>query len=143
VLRDYFEVPVEVLQYVGRRVRLGEENHNQLGRRNTELGTNLILGASIWDRQSKFRVRLGPLPLDTLQNHLPNGNSYKPLNQVTRLYAGLEHDFDIQLRLKAQSVPLCRLRSEADDGIYLGWSSWLKTREFKDDVQDTVLPGTL
>lgn len=139
IVRHYFEVPAGVEQYVGRRVRLEPETCNRLGIRNTELGVNLILGESVWERQSQFRVEVGPLSLRRFRAFLPVGRDYLPLNQITRLYSGQECDFDILLKLKAGEVPECRILSEGEDGAYLGWSSWLKMREFTADTQDTVL----
>jgi type VI secretion system protein ImpH len=143
IVRDFFEVPAAVCQFVGSRVRLGSENHNRLGVQNTELGVNLILGESVWDRQSRFRVRLGPLPLRTFRDFLPVRSSFLPLVQIVRLYSGLEYDFDIQLILNAPEAPACQLLSEGEQGSHLGWSSWLKTREFSRDAEDTVLAGTV
>jgi type VI secretion system protein ImpH len=139
IVRDYFEVPAGIEQYVGRRVRLDPEIYNRLGICNTELGVNLILGESVWDRQSQFRVEVGPLSLPRFRSFLPVGRDFLPLNQISRLYSGQECDFDVLLKLKAGEVPECRLLSEGDDGAYLGWSSWLKMRDFTADTQDTVL----
>jgi len=143
MLRDFLGTPVGVVQYLGRRVRLGSENQNELGIRNTELGVNLILGERIWDRQSCFRVKIGPLCLKSFRGFLPVSGSFLPLIQATRLFSGMELDFDVQLRLRAGEVPDCRLRSEGEDGAYLGWSSWLKTRGFDQDTEDTVLSATV
>jgi type VI secretion system protein ImpH len=120
-------------------VRLDPETCNRLGIRNIELGLNLILGESVWERQSQFRVEVGPLSLSRFRSFLPVGGDYLPLNQIARLYSGQECDFDVLLRLKAGEVPECRLVSEGEEGAYLGWSSWLKMRDFTADTQDTVL----
>jgi type VI secretion system protein ImpH len=141
IVRDFFEVPAEIEQFSGRRIRLEPENFNRLGVENTELGVNLILGESIWDRQSKFRVKLGALRFEEFRRFLPVGKGYRPLVQMTRLYAGLEYDFDVQLSLTAGEVPACRLASEGPEGVYLGWSSWLKVSEFKRNPEDTILSG--
>jgi type VI secretion system protein ImpH len=143
IVRDYFAVPASVEQYVGRRVRLDCEACNSLGIRNTELGVNLILGESVWDRQSQFRVEIGPLSLPRFRSFLPVGRDFVPLSQITRLYSGQECDFDVLLKLKAGEVPECRLLSEGEEGAYLGWSSWLKIREFTADTQDTVLAARI
>lgn len=140
-LRDFFSVPVSITQFLGTRIRLGAENHTLLGIQNTELGANSILGEKVWDRQSRFRVRLGPLSIKLFKAFLPASDSFLPLVQIVRIYAGMEFDFDIQLILKAPEVPGCQLLSEGEQGSYLGWSSWLKTQEFRRDPEDTVLAG--
>jgi len=102
------------------------------------LGADMICGDKIWHRQSKFRIRIGPLPLDPFLNLLPSGGAFKELVQMVRMFAGMEFDFDVHLILLASHVPACQLRSEGQQAS-LGWSSWLKTREFIRDSEDAVL----
>jgi type VI secretion system protein ImpH len=143
ILRDYYGVPARVEQFVGRWVRLGAENETRLGRHNSCLGRSAVLGSYVWDRQSKFQVHLGSIDISTFRDLLPCGSGFKGLTQLVRLFAGLEYDFDIRLRLFAEQVPCCCLRSDGGPGAHLGWSSWLKTREFSRDAQDTVLSSPL
>ena len=140
ILRDYFNAFVQVRQFHGHWVRLGDDNQTRLGRQNYQLGVNAICGSRVWDRQSKFRIRIGPLRHGVFENFLPGGSAYRPLMQLARLFAGLGLDFDVQLVLRAGEVPACRLQS-AGVGARLGWSSWLKVREFTQDAADTVLAG--
>jgi type VI secretion system protein ImpH len=139
ILHDYYGVPSAVEQFVGRWVRLGHENETLLGIQNTHLGRNSVLGSHVWDRQSKFRVKLGPLSIQRFRDLLPSGSGFRGLTQLIRLFAGEECDFDIQMRLLARDVPACQLRSDGGPGAHLGWSSWLKTRDFTHDTEDTVL----
>lgn len=139
ILRDYFQLPAETDQFIGRWVRLEPDNQSRLAVQNTTLGQNVILGESVWDRQSKFRVGMGPLCLTAFRSLLPCGGAFKELTQMVRLYAGMEDDFDMKLILKAEEVPPCQLLSEGETGAHLGWSSWLKLRDFTTDAKDTVL----
>jgi type VI secretion system protein ImpH len=139
IVRDYFESPAKVIQFHGRWVRLGEENETRLRVQNSTLGINAVCGSQIWDRQSKFRVRVGPISLDRLLSFLPGGRPHDQLMQLTRLFAGMECDFDVQFVLTAREVPRWRLAGGGEDGAYLGWTSWLKTRAFTRDADDTVL----
>jgi len=52
---------------------------------------------------------------------------------------GLEFDFDAQLILKKEEVPFSVLASSDEGGPKLGWTSWLKTREFSEDDEQVVL----
>jgi len=139
MLCDYFEVPVRGEQFVGRWVPLGQENVTALGLRNTEVGVNTICGTRIWDRQSKFRLRLGPLDREQFRSFLPSGDAFLPLTQLVRLFVGQEYDFDVQLVLKKDDVPACQLKTGVEEGPRLGWSSWLKTREFTRDAEESIL----
>jgi type VI secretion system protein ImpH len=126
-----------VRQFFGRWVRLGEENHTLLGLQNHRLGTNAILGSRVWDRQSKFRIRIGPMSCSAFEGFLPGGSAHQPLMQLARLFAGYELDFDVQLAVAAAEVPACCLKSKG--GARLGLSSWLKVREFAHDADDPIL----
>ncbi|MDO2280976.1 type VI secretion system baseplate subunit TssG, partial [Escherichia coli] len=69
ILAEYFEVPVAVEEYVGQWLELPERS--RLGVDSTSLGMDVCLGTHVWDRQHKFRLRLGPLDLDQYQRFLP------------------------------------------------------------------------
>jgi type VI secretion system protein ImpH len=143
ILSDYFGEPAHTEQFVGRWVRVGEENTTRLGIQNSELGRNMLCGERIWDRQSKFRVRLGPLRLSIFRRFLPCGDLFQECVQIVRLFAGLEYDFDLQLVLKADEVPACQLISKGGAGAQLGWSAWLKTQTFRQDAQDTIIASNV
>ena len=73
--------------------------------RNNQLGVNLVVGERIWDVQSKFRLRIGPLTWQQFRSLMPNGPALRPLCQMTRLYVGPTLDFDVQPVLKPEEVP--------------------------------------
>jgi type VI secretion system protein ImpH len=105
---------------------------------NNQLGVNLVAGERVWDIQSKFRLRVGPLTYAQFQGFLPNGDALRPLCQLTRTYVGPEFDFDVQLMLRPEAVPWCRLDSEGGERTYLGWNTWVRAREFTAPVDDAV-----
>jgi type VI secretion system protein ImpH len=145
LLTDYFGVPVHVDQFVGQWLPLTEDSRTRLGPNgaNNVLGDSALAGSRVWDQQAKFKVRLGPLTLSQFTQFLPSGSAFKPLVQLTRFFAGQAHDFDVQLVLRAEQVPWCRLGGAGDYAPRLGWSAWLKTREFDRDAGDAVFSGAL
>src|SRR6185312_14369357 len=132
ILGDYFGVPAEARQFTGQWLKLGEEV-TRLGRNNSSLGVSTIAGTRVWDAQSKFRIRLGPLNLEEFQAFLPVGSAFRPATELARLLVGLEFDFDMQLVLEAAMVPVCVLETGSDAQPRLGWTSWLKTRPVSTD----------
>jgi type VI secretion system protein ImpH len=140
VLSDYFAVPVQVTQFVGQWLDITAENRTRVGKASNGLGTTAVAGSRIWDQQAKFKLRVGPLSLAEFNRYLPGGDIHRPLVQFTRYIAGQEFDFDIQLVLKAPEVPWCRL---GDPRARLGFSTWLKTGEFKCDADQVVFSGGL
>jgi type VI secretion system protein ImpH len=93
----------------------------------------------MWDNQSKFRLKAGPLSFREFTSLLPVGSAYVPAVQIARYLSGMEFDFDLQLVLKAHEVPRCILTSRARRKPMLGWTTWLKTGETKNDDSQVVL----
>ena len=145
ILKDYFGVPVTVKQFVGAWLHLTNENCSRLrsGDANSRLGTSAILGSRFWDQQAGFRIRIGPLTFRQFCQFLPSGKAFKLLVELNRYFVGLTLDFDVQLILKEAEVPSCQLRKPGPDALKLGWSSWLKSREFVHDAEDAVLGSHL
>ncbi len=150
ILWDYFDVPVQVEQFVGAWHRLDEPTQFQFERGNTlseQLGIGAIVGDEIWDQQSSVRIQLGPLTLEQYRDFLPNGSGWEPLKAMTRFFARSEFDFEVQLVLAKNEVPACELGSSRLGGIaltdeqapQLGWTSWVKTAPRLEDASDTIL----
>lgn len=141
LLTDYFGVPAQVVQFVGQWLPLAEEDRTRLGTANHTLGVSTVAGSRVWDQQAKFKLRLGPLTLDTFRNFLPSGGAFAPLVHVARFFVGQQFDFDVQLVIEAAEVPYCRLGGTDTHAPRLGWSAWLKTKEFAHDAADAVFSG--
>jgi type VI secretion system protein ImpH len=138
ILGDYFGTHAEMVQFSGQWLKLGDDV-TRLGRSNSALGVSTIAGSRVWDAQSKFRIRLGPLKLEEFRAFLPSGSAFQPATELLRLLVGLEFDFDMQLVLDADQVPSCVLESGSEAQPRLGWTSWLKTRSFTEDDDQVVL----
>ncbi|MBV9928142.1 MAG: type VI secretion system baseplate subunit TssG [Acidobacteria bacterium] len=136
---DYFGVTARLEQFSGQWFTLDEESVTRLGTANSLLGVSTIAGQRVWDDQSKFRLKLGPLTLEQFTAFLPVGSAFKPVTDLTRFLAGLELDFDVQLILMASEVPACALNTRGDARPRLGWNTWLKTLPFAGDDSQVVL----
>jgi len=144
ILADYFELPVAVRQFRGQWLYLSPEDQGRLPSGRTppgsekRLGDNLVVGQRVWDVQSKFRVRLGPLGYRDFRRFMPSGDALLPLCQTVRSYAGAQWDFDVQPVLRGPEVPWCRLGGPAAEGARLGWNTWIRSGELVYDVDDAV-----
>ena len=144
LLRDYFGHPTSVLSFSGQWLRLGPEQRSRMGRTGAfnQLGRDIVVGRKVWDLQGKFRVRLGPLTFEQFRELLPGGVAAEPLMQLVRFYVRAEFDFDVQLVLKADEVPGCRLSGDPSKAAQMGRYSWLKRRAFQRDADQAVFrPG--
>ncbi len=139
ILADYFRTPVQIDQFQGQWLEIDEESLTCLGKANCGLGVNAILGSRLWDQQSKFRVRFGPLDFSSFFSFLPPGEWHKPAGELVRFLAGMEFDFDFQLVLKKEEVPACALNSQPGQQAMLGWTTWLKTMPTQQDDPQVLL----
>lgn len=137
IIGDYFGVKVRAVQFAGQWLYL-DENVTRLGQAYSNLGVTTIAGNRVWDSQSKFRIKVGPITLAELRDFVPEGSAFQPAKDLLKLLTGSELDFDLQLVIKGDEVPACQLGGPTP-GPRLGWTSWLKTREFEHDDDQVVL----
>jgi type VI secretion system protein ImpH len=137
ILNDFFRVPVRVHQWQPHWMRLPEEALSRIGLRNAPvgLGRNAVIGAKVWDCQTRFRVEIGPLTLDQYQRFLPGGESMKRLRDWVLNFIGYELSCEMHLVLKKEEVPAMRLGAAGA----LGWTSWLGPRRSDAPAADLVL----
>lgn len=131
ILGDYFGVPVRVEQFTGQTFLMNPNALTSLGGFNTQLGVSTVLWQEVFDPQARFRVVVGPLDFPTFQTFLPSGKAYTEMVEITRFFAGDDLGFEVQPLLQRDAVPWCALGT--DQGLRLGWSMWMKTREWADD----------
>lgn len=143
ILTDYFDVPVEIEQYVGAWHALDPSNQCRMEGGtpySDQLGLGVVAGDEIWDRQSRARIKLGPLTARQYRSFLPSGDAWEPLRAMTTFFTGGELELELQLVLKREEVPACELRADGEAAPILGWLSWIKSGAgFARDPGDTVL----
>ncbi len=143
ILADYFELPVEVEQFIGAWRRIDETDQCRFEdyfSESTQLGLGAVVGDEIWDRQSKARIVLGPLPGSRYREFLPNGSAFRPLRALTRMFSGDDIEYEVQLILEREDVLGCELGRGEEKGVQLGWFTWMKSKAgFDRDPRDTVL----
>lgn len=144
LISDYFGLPVAIEECVGQWVSVGSEDVSCLPSRrspkgmNCSLGLDTLLGDSIWETQSRFRVSLGPLSLKSYLSFLPNEGSVHSLVDLIRFYVGIEYGFEVVISLRSEEIPALRLESRSDADVdpqlddssssspsLLGWTTWL------------------
>jgi type VI secretion system protein ImpH len=142
LLADYFDVPVEVEQFVGAWRSLDRDTQSRFqdtGDCSEQLGGGAVIGDEVWDLQSRVRLKLGPLPLERYLDFLPSGTAYDPLQAITRFYSSDELDFEVQLILQREEVPACVLGAGGEQAPRLGWATWVKSVPMDRDPADAVL----
>jgi type VI secretion system protein ImpH len=131
IIGEYFGTPAEIEEFIGQWIEVPEDCRCRLGetRLTGKVGLNLIIGKRYWDRQQKFRIRLGPMDWQRYLSMLPSGNRLGHLIDWVRNYNGAELEWDVCLVLRRQEVPRICLGSQGQ----LGWTTWLTGKDHKFD----------
>ena len=138
ILREFFQLPFSIEQFVGHWMALPMEARTRLGALDgsSVLGSSIVLGGKVWDSQSKFRIVVGPLDYVEYCRMLPSGDSLKILVDWVRNYVGDALEWDVRLILKKEQIPVLKLGNSR-----LGLTSWLhKLPPTKDSNQLLLNP---
>lgn len=142
ILSDYFDVPVEIEQFVGAWYRLAPVNLCHMDERpdySEQVGLGAVVGDEMWDQHSRARIKIGPLDAERYLDFLPNGSAFEPLKALTKFYSNGEVDFEAQLILRKDEVPPCTLGAADPTAPQLGWMTWMKTAPMGRHPGDTIL----
>ncbi len=134
ILSGFFKAPVRMQEFIGCWLELEPDDRWQLGAGGT-LGQTTSIGSSVWSRNAKFRLIIGPLSKVDYERLLPGNPSMDRLAAVVRNYVGDALDFDVNVVLKGADVPKARL----DGTARLGQTSWIGTRAPDKDADDLYL----
>lgn len=135
-----YELPVDVAELQGRWVEIDPTERTRVGLGQTygKLGETAVLGAQVWDIQSRFRIRLGPMDLTTFRAFLEPGGVRESLVDMIRLSVGPAIEFDTQLVLGKADVPRTKL-GDPEAPARLGQTTWLLSRPAEKDRDDAVI----
>ncbi len=143
ILEDYFAFDVQVQQYAGHWLYLETSEQSRLdgggglGGANNRLGEEVVLGHRLWNCETRFRLRIGPVGYRQYQRLMPSGDQLPAVAQLARTYVGNSLDFDIRVVLKKSEVPQCVLGDEKSP-CRLGYNMWLRVGDMPHDVEDAV-----
>ncbi|QEL19461.1 type VI secretion system baseplate subunit TssG [Limnoglobus roseus] len=145
VVTAYLGLPVRVDPFRGQWLSVDASDRaytSALG--GAALGTGPILGERVWDVQSKFRVRVGPVDRQQFDELLPDpsptpaGKKFYLLMHLIRLYAGPEFDVEVQFVVRATEVPAAKLPLGTGRGPRLGRNTWLVSMTPERDAGDAA-----
>lgn len=142
MVSDYFQMPVQLEQFVGEWVEVPREQAWRLGgvaQRGAaplgRLGRSAVVGTRAWMRHQRFRLVLGPLRPEQFRRMLPGGPGLPRLAALVRGYVGDELKWDVRLVLaKGALRPV-----ELGRGGQLGRTAWILARSGERQVEDLVL----
>jgi type VI secretion system protein ImpH len=137
MISEHFAMPAAIEEFVGAWLDLPEADHWYPGgapAQGKRLGLTTIVGTRTWQRQTRFRVVLGPLNRGQFRSMLPEGRALPRLHDLVQNYIGDELDWDLRLVLDERTDQPMQL-----GGSRLGWDAWLGAIPDKRDRQDLLL----
>ncbi|MFV9615101.1 MAG: type VI secretion system baseplate subunit TssG [Gammaproteobacteria bacterium] len=148
ILRSHFAIPVEIDQFVGQWKNLIDDVRTRLADFNYPTGCNACLGRSAmigrkaWFAQGKIRIILGPLNRHQLNQFAPGTHTLKALNELVRMYTGMENDYEFIIRTKKSEIPEHMQLSKKTPPI-IGWNTWLSNKPGEHTEQNKMLDITV
>ena len=139
MLQEFTGLPVAIELFKGRWLSIPESERSRMGQpQGVQLGVNSMAGAAIHDFGGSFRVVVGPVDYEDYRSLSPGSANIDALFALTRLYVDPSLDFDIQVVLKKEHIPFCRL-GESSDPPRLGWNSWARVAAADRDSGDAIV----
>jgi type VI secretion system protein ImpH len=127
MLAEYFRVPVQVEQFIGRWFDLPAQHASALGLANCALDASALVGARVWRRELRLRLVLGPMKRARFEDFLPGRKGARALAEFVTLLTGVAFEYEVRLALAPDQVPPLRLAADGEGGR-IGWDTWLQTR---------------
>ena len=135
LLSGLFDVPLQVQPFRPGWLPLPEDGRLRMGQSAARMGEQATLGAHARNAQHRFRLRIGPLAAARYREFLPGGQALAELTSAVRGYIGDEQQWDVQLVLAREEVPLPTLGTAQR----LGMSLWMGHYRRPTDADELVL----
>jgi type VI secretion system protein ImpH len=129
LIAGLFGVKVEIDEFVGSWLSFEKEERTQLGAKQSRLGSDCIVGSSMFSVNDKFRIRIFVKDIEQYQRFLPGAELAQQVHDAVFLYIGEEFDWDMELAIPAGEITPVRVGL----GAKLGWTSWMAPNWSKTD----------
>ena len=121
LLAGLFGVRVEIDEFVGSWLAFDKQECTRLGANQSRLGSDCILGSSIFSVNDKFRIRIFVKDIAQYERFLPGSDLAHQIGDAVFLFLGEEFDWDMELAIPAGEITPVRMGL----GAKLGWTSWM------------------
>lgn len=141
ILEDYFDIPVEIVQFAGTWRSLPPENRTTFGSGNKaslQLAVGAVVGDEVWEHHGRIRIRIGPVNFQDYVSFLPGPGAYLDLEAWVKFFTSGQYEAEVQLVLKREDAPATVLGLRGPNESRLGLVSWLKTKPLSADPGDAI-----
>ena len=134
ILNDYVEdAQIEIQPCVSRKVNIVTHQRCNLGRRNYQLGEDLVLGQEVEDRSGKFVIEIGPVDTDMLNRITTDASMLNDIREIVGLFLNQPLDYEILLIISPNTEQSIQLGNK--ESARLAQNTWLvdqsNTEEFR------------
>lgn len=116
-------VDVRVESFIARSVHIPTDQRVKLGIANTSLNLDFTIGRRVFDRSGRFRVKLGPVGYDDLEELLPGGASYPFIRRLIDRFSRGILESELEVEVKKGESPQFQLGNRR--GAMLGMTTQL------------------
>ncbi len=113
---------VSIRQWELRHVLIPDTQKMRLGKANTSLGSDSVIGDQMQDRMGKFVICIHGLGLSRFHDFLPTGKDHQAVIKLVTFILREQMAFDLELGIKQEET--LALRLGASEGACLGWTSF-------------------
>ena len=138
LIAAYFEVGTALESFVGHWIQVPQAQQSRLGAQACTLSGMAFLGQRLWDRQTRIRLRVGPLSLSGFQELLPCTRAARSLASFVRACIGHSLACDLTLVLAAGAAKAPVLSSRLATPSRLGINLWLTGHPSERDLDDSI-----
>ena len=121
LISGLFGVTVEIDEFVGSYLKMDDADRTRLGAANSGLGSDVIVGSSVFSVQDKIRIRIFTKSMREYMQFLPSGGRCEPLVDIVFFYLGDELDWEVELAIPAAEAQPVQLSKFGQ----LGWTTWV------------------
>lgn len=123
LVQGFFAVDAALEQFVGQWIAVPESEQSSIGQQACALGLSAFAGDRMWDRQTKMRLRLGPMRRAKFEALQPGSAGAEALKAMLQFALGHSLAIDVQLVLDQQDIPSPVVAQEQP--LRLGGNLWI------------------
>ena len=128
-LSGLFAASVDVHEFIGSWLPLDSSEWTELGKSYSTVGSDIVLGKSVYSVQDKARIRVLVADLAHYSRFLPTGDLCEPFADAVFFYVGASLDWEIELAIPARAAKPMKLGQSGE----LGWTSWISRDQSSSD----------
>ena len=136
-LSEITQSNVTITQCIGKWFDIDSEDQTTLGKRQSVLGVNTIIGNRAWIQTAALQIKIGPMSRKKFLLLLPDSKSFELLLQTITFYTLGKVSSKLTLSIEKTSIKAAKLDSISPPK--LGWTSWLSAQNSQSYTNEVEL----